>query len=531
TRAQWGADERWRRCCPRYAQTVEVAFVHHTVNPNSYTAAQAPGMIRAIYRYHRFNLDYDDIAYNFLVDRFGVVYEGRAGGTGATVIGAHTEGMNSKTTGIALLGTFSSAYPSPQMMIALQKLLAWKLDVHHIPPAGVVPMTSTGSAKLRRGQTVNMPRIAGHRDAQATDCPGNAVYNQLGRIRTTIQPWGAPKFYLNSSGRVLRADGDLADETVPVKVWMSSSLDWRITFADASGNARKTFTGTGTVADVVWDGRDAVTGAVARTGVGQIRIEASNSSGVAATPAAVPLYVVADHLPGTVLHGEAGRVLLEADGIARPIPSDAVFASWYRDAEAVPATAAELARYRTTLPISFRDGTLVRTPDGAYHFIAEGRRRPFASSAVFDALGYTEEAALPVTQADIEAIPQGTPIADAAIHPNGAVVRDASEVLWLIENGARRRVPNTAVRRSWFRDAEIVPATTGDATLPEGTTLGFRPGSLFRTSEGIRWQMTGGTRKSYYDPWYFAAFGYPSGAALSAEWSEILIWPYGGQIK
>ncbi|HVL91131.1 MAG TPA: N-acetylmuramoyl-L-alanine amidase [Actinomycetota bacterium] len=532
SRAQWGADERWRRCCPRYAPTVEVMMIHHTVNPNNYSWDEAPAMLRAIYRYHRFNLDYDDIAYNFIVDRFGRIFEGRFGGVTKPVVGAHTEGMNTKTSGIALLGTFSNAYPSGPMMVSLMRFLAWKLDVHHIPGWGHVPMTSGGSKKFARGQTVNMNRISGHRDAQVTDCPGTRMYYQLPRIRETIMPWGAPKFYMNSTPRELRADGDDKDEgPIDVKVWNSSELNWKIDFADAAGVAKASFSGKGTFAQATWDGKDQVSGALARSGVGTITVDAWDDNNKHATKAEIPMRIVNKHPNGTVLRSGTTRVFIDDAGASRSIPSDTVYASWFGPNEIVSTGPAEIPRYTAGLPLGFRDGTLAKTPDGAYHFINNGQRRAFASPAVFQTLGFRDEAAIQVSHADVNALPSGPVIEDATRHPAGSVVEDADKVAWVVRDGTKHRIPNSAVGRSWYRDAEVVPALPGDTALPEGEQIQFRSGTLLRTPSQHVWIVSNGTRLVFFDEELFAFMGYSTKAIRTVTWGEIGVLPYGGTVS
>ena len=71
-------------------------------------------MLAAIYDYHRFSRGYFDIAYNFVIDALGRIWEARAGGIDEPVMGAHAGGYNSVSTGIAILGTFSFALPPPR---------------------------------------------------------------------------------------------------------------------------------------------------------------------------------------------------------------------------------------------------------------------------------------------------------------------------------------------------------------------------------------------------------------------------------
>ena len=94
-----------------YTKSVKVAFVHHTASGNGYSCAQAPSVLRSIYRYHVKSSGWRDIGYNFAVDKCGNIYEGRAGGVAKAVMGAHTLGFNTNSTGIAVLGTYNSDQP------------------------------------------------------------------------------------------------------------------------------------------------------------------------------------------------------------------------------------------------------------------------------------------------------------------------------------------------------------------------------------------------------------------------------------
>ena len=109
TRRDWGADERLRDGKPRYNKTIKQVHVHHTANSNVYRRKDVPAMIRGMYAYHTQSLGWSDIGYNFLVDRFGRLWVGRAGGPGRAVRGAHTLGFNHASTGIAVIGNYDRA--------------------------------------------------------------------------------------------------------------------------------------------------------------------------------------------------------------------------------------------------------------------------------------------------------------------------------------------------------------------------------------------------------------------------------------
>ena len=170
---------------PRYDDKVVAVFVHHTDSPNGYDCADAPRIIRYLYAGQTGARDWDDIGYNFLVDRCGTIYEGRAGGVDRPVTGAHTQGFNHRTAGIAALGTFTAGIPVPQAMVdAIAALAAWKLGLSGVDPRADGPAHLQQQPQpVRRRTTVALPALAGHRDAYMTSCPGAALTARLPEIR------------------------------------------------------------------------------------------------------------------------------------------------------------------------------------------------------------------------------------------------------------------------------------------------------------------------------------------------------------
>ncbi len=175
---------------PEYGH-VRMGFVHHTDNPNGYGSAEVPAMLRAIYVFHRFVNGWNDIGYNFVIDSYGRIFEARAGGIDEPVVGAHAGGYNMVSSGVAVLGTFASVPISSPARSALEKLLAWKLSLHGVPSQGrvVVEVDPAGASysKYPANARVPLPRIAGHRDADTTDCPGNVLYGELPAIRAGVR--------------------------------------------------------------------------------------------------------------------------------------------------------------------------------------------------------------------------------------------------------------------------------------------------------------------------------------------------------
>jgi hypothetical protein len=215
-REQWAGNQCPPRTAPSYG-TVKAVAVHHTVSLNDYTPEEAPQIVLAICRYHRNSNGWNDIGYNALVDKYGTIYEGRAGGLDEAVIGAHAQGFNSQTAGVANIGDYSNTGASDAALGATADYIRWKLGVHGQPLSGPVTLTSAGGPESRyaAGTKVTVDRVLGHRDVGRTACPGEGLYDQLDEIRSLVLS-GTP---FATSARVSAALADYtADypEDVPV---------------------------------------------------------------------------------------------------------------------------------------------------------------------------------------------------------------------------------------------------------------------------------------------------------------------------
>ena len=244
-RQSWEADEKIVRAHPLYAPALKLAIVHHTAGTNDYTPAEAAAIVRGIELYHVKGNGWNDIGYNFLVDRYGKVYEGRAGGTERNVVGAHALGFNNGTVGVALIGNFAAAKPPPAMEKALVSLLAWRLDVAHLDPLSTVAYTSGGNGKYRSGKVVTLRAISGHRDTGPTECPGNAAYADLGALARRVSRTGLPKLYAPVVSGALGGD-------VRFQARLSGPRRWTVTVADAAGRVVARRSGVSKLVDWTW---------------------------------------------------------------------------------------------------------------------------------------------------------------------------------------------------------------------------------------------------------------------------------------
>jgi hypothetical protein len=194
SRAQWGANEKLReQTAPSYG-TVHGGFVHHTVNANDYTADEVPAIIRSIYAYHVKSRGWRDIGYNFLIDRFGRIWEGRYGGVDRNVVGAHTENYNGDSFGAAAIGNFDIAAPPQQVVGAFGSLFGWKLALNGV---------SAAARNVKIGRKVFASSIMGHRDTKATACPGRYLYARIPDIRTIAAATQRPLSYGKRNANLL----------------------------------------------------------------------------------------------------------------------------------------------------------------------------------------------------------------------------------------------------------------------------------------------------------------------------------------
>lgn len=181
-----GTDRYWD---PTYKATSQI-FIHHTVTSDYASQTDGASVVRAVWEYHANTRGWGDIGYNYLVDQAGNIYEGRAHGDNAT--GGHVYEYNTGSSGVALLGCFHSPDstcreinsnlnpPSGAMLDSLTTLLGWMTTRFEINP-----QAQHTFCKYNGTGCLTLNTITGHRDANATSCPGDLTVNVLQYIRDT----------------------------------------------------------------------------------------------------------------------------------------------------------------------------------------------------------------------------------------------------------------------------------------------------------------------------------------------------------
>jgi hypothetical protein len=285
SRAGWGADEALKRAPPRYAEATHMVFIHHTDTPNGYAAADVPAIIRSIYTYHVRSNGWNDIGYNFLVDQYGRVFEGRAGGVDRPVIGAQTLGFNAGSVGIAVIGDGALAPLTTATRDALTSLIAWRLDLAHVDPLGHATLVSGGNDRYALGKSVAFRVVSGHRDALSTDCPGALIYADLDAIAAAAQATGSPKI-VDASATPPGLGADATGALVPIafRARVLGGAAWTVTVVDAHGAPVASGSGSGETLAWIWNGQRSDGTPLAASTPLSYRIEAYDATGVSALP-------------------------------------------------------------------------------------------------------------------------------------------------------------------------------------------------------------------------------------------------------
>ncbi|MGI8862264.1 MAG: N-acetylmuramoyl-L-alanine amidase [Gaiellaceae bacterium] len=362
-RLSWGADESIRRAPPLFADQIRFSVVHHTAGQNDYSRAEAAAIVKGIQLYHVQGNGWNDIGYNFLVDRFGTIYEGRFGGPERNVIGAHAQGCNTGSVGVALLGSYGSTAPTRAAEDAIAQLLSWRLDLAHVDPTAALTFVSGGSNRFPSGVPVLLRGVSGHRDTGFTECPGNQLYGRLNSIAAASSQLGQPKIY---EPRVESGEG-----FVRFRARLSSGQPWVVTVTDAGKLEVARGTGTGTTVDWTWDstldpaGRYmwAIRSGSARPATGPLRI------GSATTPLAIQEITAT---PGAITPNGDGQGDTAVLGF-RLTAAASVTVEVVDENGFTIATVVDRMWTRAGKPTFTVDGTAF--PDGAYNVLVRARTR------------------------------------------------------------------------------------------------------------------------------------------------------------
>lgn len=492
TRAQWRADERAAWWKPEYTRTVDTVIVHHTDSTNSYSQRSGAAQVRSIFAYHARSLDWGDIGYSFLIDRYGTVYEGRKGGAGEPVVAGHTYGFNHATIGIALIGTFSGTKPTPAMQSSLTKLITWVLARYHRDPYGREVLTvderHVNPRHPRKGSKVVAPVIGAHRDFYPTDCCGSRAYALLPGTRKLV---------------AARLGARLVDPSLAV-VGTTASLRARpVGVAAASGHAVTSSGAPLATVPVALDSSATSSWSFANVpaGTSALFVTPASASGVAGVPVEVDIAVTGGVGPRVVL--PTGSFAVTADGTVwliddlagaagaqerRLVAAYALSTFPNASSRLIPGADDSVLALPLGGPALPRDGSLLRAQTAGFFVMSGGRCCPLGFATLL-ALGYDATSAVAVADSDIATLPPGPAIVGGGPHPAGSYVRDGGVVYAIVASSSgalsRRAVVSTTAVTTLVPANAVLNANNDDRALPLDTwRRGLADGVVWRAGDG-----------------------------------------------
>jgi hypothetical protein len=525
TRAKWGADESLRKKAPEYAEPLRMAIVHHTATTDSYAKEKSDDIVRSIYAYHTKTNGWNDIGYNFLVDRYGQVFEGRFGGITRTVIGAHALGFNRNSTGISIIGNFGGSKPPEVAMNALKRILAWRLDLGFVDPTGSLTYISHGSNKYKEGTKVSLKTVSAHRDVGKTECPGDPLYGSLAFLRDAASRDGLPKLYEAKVSRpIVTPNGDGIADSVKLTGRLSGKMSWKVDVLNSAGTVFSSVSGFGSTLSVNWYGKDSA-GAAVPHDLYRFKITGKNSAGTIRT-AYVP-FTVLRYANGTLLQAKpSGKTYIVEKNVLRHPSSWQSRASRYQGAEYVTTTDDISKAYALGANIGFREGSVVEVDDKLY-VISAGARRPVSQSTL-TALKYNLGSIIDTTAGAIAPHPVGETLKASQGYPVGATLKGSTgQEAWVTPTGTRPFFSRN-VRNSYLvRDVELAGPADAQVAGAMSDPIGFRDGTLVRVADAATiYFISDGKRRPFSSSKVFARMGFktsnirtvtPTELALHAE--------------
>ncbi len=526
TRAGWGADESIRKGKPEYAEPLRMAVVHHTATADSYPKSQSDDIVRGIYAYHVKTNGWDDIGYNFLVDRYGQIFEGRFGGMDKTVQGAHSLGFNRNTTGISIIGNFASSRPPEVAMNSLKRIISWRLDQGFVDPAGSLTYVSNGSNKWKKGVKVSLKAVSGHRDVGKTVCPSDPLYEALPALRTAAANDGLPKLYdAKASRSIVTPNADGVSDSTKLTGRFPSPVGWKVDVIDSAGRVFHSLSGSGTTISVNWYGKDSA-GAAVPHGSYRFRITGKNGTGSVRTSDVA--FEVWRYPNGSFFQTASKITYILEKGVLRHPSHWHARSTRYNSAEVISVSNHLTDAYKKSTHLGFRDGSIVRA-DGEVYVISDGSKRP-TTTPELALSGFDPNAIIATTAAALASNRDGESWTSAQGYFNGAALKDSTGQEARVMSGIAHRFYSSNARRSWqIRDVDLAQGADGKITEGLGAEqIGFRDGTLVRAANTTTiYVISDAMRRPFSSTSAFRKMGYKSSNIRTVTPDELAFHPEG----
>jgi N-acetylmuramoyl-L-alanine amidase/Stage II sporulation protein len=175
---------------------VNKIVIHHTAENMDKEATDLVYM-RDIYKYHALTRGWGDIGYNYIIGQRGTIYEWRAGGSYTEW--AHVLGNNDGSVGISVMGNFEKYHLNADQENGLKSAIAYFAARYGITLSrDVDSIRSCKSGNCHMLNTYSTKSLIGHRDLEATACPGTHIYSKISGWITELDQWYSPVYNNNS---------------------------------------------------------------------------------------------------------------------------------------------------------------------------------------------------------------------------------------------------------------------------------------------------------------------------------------------
>ena len=428
-------------------------------------------LIQAVYRFHAITYGWEDIGYNYIIDRQGRIYEGRFGGNGTR--GAHLyhsrkcQNFNINTVGIMLLGNYA-ATPMPQAMEdSLARLSAWLAVVNGFEPSAVStseiwenPRNIEGKCDISSGAystTFTGPTVLSHGDIEA----GNSDFFDFTLLRTKAQNFAAT--YKNLFYKTINNSDIFSLSGGAVRKAVSANTDKIVAISETQLHLFPSETLTKFVDGTLI--RSASRGRIYKVEAGKRRDILNEEIFKLAnfkwedikivSDRELILYPFGEPVPypdGTLVKDEAGTVYKFEGGKLRHITSAALFSVYKLNWSAVKNMASkDLNLYSKGQPLVYPDGTLITSDkiikgvSNTIYKVESGQRRPISSQTLFIKLKLSTKNIKKISDTEMSFYPVGQYVN----WPGGTLLRSSNDTkVWYIQSGFKR----------WIQDGSVLKA-------------------------------------------------------------------------
>jgi hypothetical protein len=474
-------------------QPVERIIVHDTATANA-DPLSAIARIQSIYRFHAVTNNWGDIGYNYLIDRQGIIYEGRVGGNGSR--GAHV--FNSKTSqnfnygsiGIALMGEYKTEAVPAVMVDSLARLVGWLSATNNIDPLITQKTFSIWSPiTMSFSSSFSGPVVVGHKDIEA----GNP---DPGTLDLAMLRLAASQYKQKYQGIVYQAPG--------------GSQIYQI-----SNGERKTFA---SLADLTAQGSSYQKNAT----ISQTQLDLFSADRFLKYP------------DGSLLQSvDSPSIFLMDGGKKRSLNITAAqFAKLGFSWDSVKKiTTGDLSLYISGSDVIYGpDKSLIRDPNGKIYYIENGRKRWVTSGQLFKILGYQQSKVKNKDQVYVDSILEGAPMS----YPQGSLVKGSGPAIYLIDNGQKREIISGQVFTiQGYKWSRVLTVSDDElARYLEGSFVGYKNNTLAKTSDDPTvYLLSGGQKTAFVSSEQFTNLGYKTKNVLTISAGEMGRYFTGDYVK